>query len=472
MIKRYFIYLATLLPVVAGWAAEQPQVQWLLNQQNTNTWLFDSYEGDGTNAAWIYDQALAVIALTDAGLIAGATSNLNTMQALQLTEPAGDRGAWHECYDSATTNVVEAKLVSGPIAWMVMAINFYEARTGDTNFALMALGALDYLGTMVDTNPANETYGAVRFSNEKRYIFSTEHNLDAYSAHLYRGLLSASETNLAAASNILRYLAREMWILSTNCNAQSNVPVFWEGWTNFSFSTDPKSWAVLALGPLGTDGEPFYKCMEWVWANQYGNTRNRQDYDWNITNVDGFKSGTGEWPTNYIWVEATDGVAAAFRRVGDYGTGGPIDAGTNWDHADYFHSEMARTANCSGALVHSFSDCRPWSYRFPDNARWNHIASVAWHYFNERSINPFSPDIPWDRNVEISTTAGTSGVVHLEWPSEPGWPYKVQWRTNLPPNVDRWHDLGASTNATCTNTLMSVDTHSRPQCFYRVVLGK
>lgn len=486
MIKRCFAYLMTILPVTAGWAAEQPQIEWLCRQQtNTHTGLVQSYEASpGDYTAWTYDQALAVIAFTDAGRITNATAILDTMRALQLTAPDG---AWCEVYNATNASPAQWKYVSGPIAWMVMAINFYEARTGSTNYAATADRALRYLDTMRDANPSSESFSALRFSNCNPEIISTEHNLDAYSAYLFRGLLNSNSVYLVTASNILEYLAQEMWGPSTNCNWPYADPptswtrpnVFWSGWSSFAYCTDPQTWGVLALGPVGPNGEEFYRCMEWIWANPYGNTRCTQDFSATIRSVDGFKSGTGE--TNcYIWVEGTEGVAAAFRRVGDYG-GGTCTYGmaTNYSHAEYFHQQMAKTTNEAGGLVHSFCGCFtetncpcPITNRWPENWRYNHIASVAWYYFNERGLNPFSPNIPHKGQVLLRLGGLTNCVVQIGWDSVAGWPYKVQWRSNLAPSADTWHDLGASTNGTGAAMWFCDCTPLQTQRFYRVVMGK
>lgn len=453
----------------------QPQIGWLIEQQNTNTWLVDSYENDGQDAAWIYDQALAVIAFADAGEVARAAAILNAMSGLQLTTPVG---AWHECYNSSNTSiVVEDRLNSGPIAWMVMAVNFYESRTGDTNYAGVAQRALNYLDTMRDMNLANETYAALRYADDDMSKISTEHNLDAYSAYLYRGLLNSDNAYLTTASNILEYLAREMWALSTNSNGPyTNVAVFWDGWhTNqaHAFNTDPQSWGVLALSPIGPHGEEFYRCMQWIWSNQYGNTRCVENFNTNIMNVDGFKSGTGEG-TNYIWVEGTEGVAAAFRRVGDYAAGVCRNdmAITNHAHAHYFHQQMARTTNANGGLVHSFSDYLDSDYRFPENARWNHVASVAWFYFSERGINPFAPPILHRGPTIIRLANGTNGPVEIGWQSDTNRPYKLRVRSDLQPDGDRWHDYGASFPGNGGWLWVPDCAPLQTQRFYRVLLGK
>lgn len=465
-----------------------PQIEWLISRQDTNTWLVDSYEDDARDEAWTYDQALAVIAFTEADEQARASMTLAAMGVLQITN-GPMQGAWWECYQTTDPSVVctncqsctDMNVISGPVAWMVMALNFYEAYTGETNYAPVAEDALAYLSRMMETNPADEAFGTVTYSTLLPDVISTEHNLDAYSAFLYRGLLVSNETHVCAASNILDYLATEMWCLSTNCNwpdafppkSYARIPLFWRGRDDWNYATDAQSWGVLALGPMGPDGEPFHECTEWLWANEHGNTRLSVDFDASITNVDGFKSFTGEG-TNYIWVEGTEGVAAAFRRVG----GAAANMGSNdlmttsYARAEWFHEEMTRVMDTNGGLAHSFSDHLPAWKRFPENARWNHAASVAWFYFNEAGINPFAPPIPHPGGAVIRHGTGTTETVEIGWTSIQNWPHKIQKRDSLNPNTDGWRDHGVAVRGTGEEVWVPDTDSSSTQRFYRVLLGK
>jgi hypothetical protein len=384
-VLRLSVPILLITAIGAGWSSTakascngQEQIDWICAQQDLHaTGLVDSYENYSDDEAWIYDQALAIIALTNAGELVRARMVLDELQDLQLAN-----GAWYEGYHAADATKINSKHVTGPIAWVVMGINYYERRTGDSNYAAVAARALGWMDTMRNTNPANERYGSLNFSNLDLVTISTEHNVDAYSAYYWRGILDSNSSYLAKADLVLDYLRTEMWAPSTDSNDIHDVNIFWEGWANFSYSTDPQSWVVLSLGPIGPDGEDFAASLDWLWSALYGNTRTVQDYNASVLDVEGFKSGTGE-ATDYVWVEATDGVASAYYSVGDNARG------------DFFHSEMARTA-ASGGLVHSFCEVDPEIIRWPENLRHEHLASVAWYYYNEVTpkINPFQPPPP------------------------------------------------------------------------------
>jgi len=380
-------------------ASAQPQIEWLKSQQGLNySGLVDSYENDGTNRAYLYDQSLATIAFSEAAEHLRAKMILDRMAQLQDIE-----GRWYECYDAADPNILPAGRVynTGQISWMVIAINYYQAKTADANYAEVAAMALEHLSTLMVTDPCEGSYGAIRYCSGPDCplpnAISTEHNHDAYSAFYWRGVLDGNESYLAVAELIRDYLSREMWGESPQSDCPFDSRVFWRGFEDCAWCTDTQSWGVLSLGPLGPANEPFYESLDWLWYSPWGNTRVQQDFSDNIRDVDGYKSCTEEL-YDYIWVEATDGVAAAYYAVCD------------WERGDYFHQQMARVISPNGALPHSFSSSDPDTIRWPDNWRLNSVAATSWYYFNEQKVNPlnlgcadsfFAVDIDANRHVDL-----------------------------------------------------------------------
>jgi len=367
--------------------------------QDPITGLVDSYQDDGLVNAYIFDQALAVIALTDANRTTEARSILDRMQDYQRDDP---NGAWYVAYRVGIINPNWPPgdcqyYRTGDIAWMVMAVNFYECRTGDPNYANMARRALGWLDRMRNTDQSDEKYGSLcykcsnpNYTCDDSNNISTEHNLDAYSAYYWRGMLDANGSYLYKASLILDYLRNEMWAPSpnSNCDQYSNcnhdVEIFWGGYNDFLFTTDCQSWGVLALGAGGPDGEQFKNSLDWLLDNPYGTTRTTHDYNDTIQDINGFRSWVGIrelcdpnlWSytddPNRVWVDGTEHVAAALFSIGDDANG--ID----------IHNEMGKIVDANGGLVHSFSE-------EPNNEyRYNYVASAAWYYFNEVRINPFN----------------------------------------------------------------------------------
>ncbi len=376
------------------------QIEWLARQQDLHTsGLLESYENNGDTNAWIFDQALAIIAFTNAGELGRARRILDSMKSLQHEEP--EKGAWYQCYDAIHPNrICNNEFVTGPISWMVIAINFYEDMQKDPNYAPMARNALCWLDTMMNTNdPNDEKYGSMKFSVAFPYIISTEHNQDAYSAYYWRGILDSNDLYLEKADLIMDFLRKEMWAPSPNSNHYHDVNVFWRGWEstrNLKWCTDVQAWGILSLGPVGPDGEQFNKSLCWLADPQERVTFVIQDYNDYITKVFGYKGLREDGP--YIEVDFTEHVAAAFFAVGDDWIGSRL------------HEQMRRIVSANGGLVHSFCDHDP-NIVFMDKAhginyhnyRYNYVASVAWFYLNEVKINPFrlssAPDMCRTANV-------------------------------------------------------------------------
>jgi hypothetical protein len=235
----------TLLPALS-------QIDWLLSQQNNLTGLVDSYEGDGTNNAYTYDQALAVIAFTASKNIQNAKNILDRYNTIQNPD-----GSWYQCYLANNANNCNTNKWAGDIAWLVMAINYYEHETKDNSYADMASDALAFLDTLRDTNPVHDSYGAfVMYPGSTAY--STENNYDIYSAFHYRGLLENNVSYLNIANLVKEYIITEMWAPSTESDGPfHNVGVFWVGFEAYGWYTDPPSWAVLALGSYGPNAGNF-----------------------------------------------------------------------------------------------------------------------------------------------------------------------------------------------------------------------
>ena len=197
------ICILSLVNWVHGDGLDSPYIDWMHNQQNSKTGLLDSYERDGREWAYLYDQALAIIAFTEAGELQKAKMILDTLERLQLDDPDG---AWYECYDASRPDEILSdcgKYITGPIAWKVIAINYYENKTGDAGYADTAHRALIWLDTMRNNDPDDDAYGSLAFSNVNMDIMSTEHNVDAYSAFNGRGELDSNESLLEIADNIL-----------------------------------------------------------------------------------------------------------------------------------------------------------------------------------------------------------------------------------------------------------------------------
>jgi len=342
--------------------SSSPQIAWLKSQLNP-TGLVKRNRGVSDDFSYTYDQALAAIAFISAGEICEAQQVLQTLADLQNAN-----GSWKTCYSVENSLPCEPYIHTGPIAWVVMAVNYYEAKTGDPQFNFMAGSALDWMDSMIVTS--GEAQGALKFGEGYSQV-SSEHNQDAYSAYYYRGQEGKAEA-------IKDFLMTEMWAPSPDSNGpHHNVSVFWRGFNDFAWCTDPQSWGVLALG------SDYAGSLEWLDSDGfgYGSTKNTQQ------GVTGFSFCTEDVnPPNgmnpnfcgslFVWLEGTESVAAAYYSIG------------NTEMGDYYHGQTAKVIAPNGGIPYTLSDL---SVEWPCHWPYESLPSTAWYYFNEAKINPFKP---------------------------------------------------------------------------------
>jgi len=130
-------------------AAKEDVVNFLIGQQNPTSGMVDSYEDDNSSVGWLYDNALALIVLTDAG----KKGNAAARQAAQALAAAfvtaqQDNAWWWEGYDTANgAPYTDTSRGSGVQAWMAYALSFYGFNNGDLE-AIRA--AENYAGYCID----------------------------------------------------------------------------------------------------------------------------------------------------------------------------------------------------------------------------------------------------------------------------------------------------------------------------------
>jgi len=342
-------------------------VSWLCdNQDRFTTGLVESQVGFSDHRAFTYDQAVAAIAFTRRGNLERTRGILDGMEALQ----ALPEGYWRSAYRADTGAVWGWDIGTGPVAWMVMAINYYESEAEDDSYAVMAEKAISWLENRIDNDPCSGSYGALNLGENipdipnPEKVYSTEHQFDAYSAFRNRAVLTENHTLknrlYSEADAILAYLVREPW-KDDHFERGYNDPETW---------LDCQSWAAMALGTTGPGGEDFVSALDYA----YENMRRVMDYNSSITDVNGFSYNDYQ---DTVWIEGTLEMADAYLLFGDAGKG------------TYYLSEMARTVRDDGGLSYSFDESGTPEGNWPLNLRYSSVSSVGWYYFAQMSFNPF-----------------------------------------------------------------------------------
>jgi hypothetical protein len=377
---------------------------------------FDTVE---RNAAFIYDNAVALIAFVKAGDLnhartiadalkyAQANDRFFTDHRLRNAYQGGDIALPPGWLPNNTPNTVrmpgwydpgrstwsedenQISSTTGNIAWAMLALlTFYDA-TQEQPY----LAAVDQLGDWVINN-TSDTRGNGGFTGGydgwengavaagagtcasnvfvngqcKRLYKSTEHNLDLYAAfsRLYKieGLTKWQQAAQEAKTFFL-----SMWDPAEG--------KFWtgtdEGGVTPSTAVIPVDIQVWALEALGADATPYLRSLDYIEAHH----KTSLGY--------GFKQNGGNDCGDHTWFEGTAQVAVAYRMIGN---------STKWTSIlDGIHSAELS----SGAMPATDGACLNTGFTLDDGQAWKyfplaHVGATAWLSLAENGVNPFGAD--------------------------------------------------------------------------------
>jgi hypothetical protein len=378
---------------------------------------FDKVE---RNAAFVYDNAVTLIALIAAGdlghartiadavLYAQSNDRFFTDGRLRNAYQGGDimlapgwlpnnkantvrMPGW---YDSGRAVWLEDETqvgtTTGNIAWAMLALlDFYET-TGEQKY----LQAADELGSWVLANTSDNRGnggftggydgwegGAVSgggstcasgvFMNGqcKRLYKATEHNIDLYAA--FSRLFAAEKLDKwAQAAQQAKTFFLSMW-----------DPIegkFWtgtdEGGVDPSVDVVPVDIQVWAIQALGAEGKGYLRALDYVESHH----RTNLGY--------GFKQNGGNQCGDSTWFEGTSQVALAYLLVGNSAKWAEILTGV---HSVQIPSGgvPATDGTCLNTGF-TLNNGQPWEY-FPRV----HVGATAWLSLAENGVNPFRSDL-------------------------------------------------------------------------------
>lgn len=335
-------------------------VEWLKSHQFSSG-LVESQIGWPEHRSFSYDQALAIITFTNSNNMKEAKKVLNTMKTIQNKD-----GSWYSAYYSDTKKPWEWIKSTGNVAWMVIAINFYEAKTNDKTYSPVAEKAIEWLKKRIKNDSSHSCYKGLDLGQDwwnvpnPGEVFSAEHNLDSISAINNRAKLANIQKKRdeykSIASNISDFIKEKIW----NGNA------FYVGCNNQEFWLDPQTMGYFVLG------NDYAKGIDYADANM------KNTLLWNSESINGYQYN--DYNKNSIWVEGTAQIADAFAIYGN-------DA-----KAQYYLNEINKVASEDGGIPYSFNGVGG-KIDWPDNLRYPSVSSVAWTYFAKNKINPLMPNI-------------------------------------------------------------------------------
>lgn len=331
-----------------------------------------------SDSAYLYDQALAVIAFAQAGEQGSADAILNALAALQDAS-----GAFEFSYmaDGSAAQPGTDLRIAGSNAWLAMALNAYQKAFASTKYFAMSSRLHNYLlGEIQQIVVQGTTRYGLRFAPTdyvpgRTQVYALEHQLDGYAAmHQFHALNGGAAFDQAAAN--LRGMSEALW----------NGTRFLAGYSSdsgtFNVSErylDNTSWSILALGNTGSAGQNFAASLP-------------QMCDFFITN------GSLAYPSGQytgvigFYDSIMGGVAPASKFAWSEGSMGAIMA----------INSGAPTMKCGGNsaanMLSSFERVRdplmglPYATvsTNPDFSSSASVAGTAWFYYAKTGQNPYA----------------------------------------------------------------------------------
>lgn len=138
-------------------SAASNAVQYILSQQNATNGLFLSWKEDPSPAAWLYDQALALIVLTREGTWINSVASNSTAAAADklwnfLSSQQQSNGTWVRGWNPSTLEVLSTNLWVGDQAWLDIALVQYASKSGHTAAQTAASNNAATLATLINSD--------------------------------------------------------------------------------------------------------------------------------------------------------------------------------------------------------------------------------------------------------------------------------------------------------------------------------
>jgi ribosomal protein L21E len=376
-------YTAAYFP--AAVTSANTQIAGLQSMMNTTTITGGAY-GDGRlirsfrdmDSAFLYDQALAVIAFSLAGDQAHADLIINAMAKLQSAS-----GAWVFAYmtDGSDANAGVDMRIAGSNAWFGMALNAYQKAFNSTKYLAVSTKLHNYLlGELINISINGSAKKGLRFAPTnyvagRTGIYALEHQLDAYaSMHQYYALNGGAQ--YLSAANSLRAMSESLWNGSRFLGGyDANTQTL----NTSERYLDNYSWSVLALGNTGSSGQNFAAALPGMC--DYFNVTGKLDYpSRKVTGIVGFYDVIYDnVPSSspFVWSEGSLGAVMAMKQGA---------------------STMTCAGNTAANIVESMNYMVDKLYTMPyatqnsnaDFTSSGSVAGTAWLYFANQNKNPYA----------------------------------------------------------------------------------
>lgn len=366
MVKKICVVLAVLALVLENFsvfAIEQVEnkrdwmAQKFIANQIKGIGLVDSYQEDGENRSYVYDNSLAAIACMVEGNFGLAKEILDTLTAEVGMNPDGNVAyEYYDIYDGSGGQNPDVDVgQAGNSAWLLQALNIYQKLRSSKIYYNTQKKLADFLLGLQNSEDGGLRGG----SKEDQYWKSTEHNIIAYAAIRNFGKLNKISSYVDKAKKIKAFLT----------SSSSNV------WDGQRFNQGKKADGNIdtgevvdaqALGALLL-GNNYSRALTWAENNLKVHSR-----PYNSLTVTGFKFNQDS-DKDTVWLEGTLQMALSFYKI------------KNTSNGDFYYNEAVKTIQSDGSVLLATDewDNSPWPAKV-----WRSIAPTAWLVMYCRKFNP------------------------------------------------------------------------------------
>ena len=304
--------------------------------------LVDSYQEDGENRSYVYDNALAAMASMAEGNFGLAKEILDTLS--KEVNHSSYEVPYESYLYSGTNGAGYGISYAGNSAWMLQALNIYQKLRNDKTYYTVQKKLADFLLSLQDSSD-----GGIKGSKSDTWK-STEHNIIAYCAIRNFGRLNNVSSYTTSAEKIKTFLTgSSIW----------NGERFNRGKNDSTKVVDVQASGVLLLG------SSYSKALTWAEKNlKLSKTYNSQtvagfDFDSNLDTV---------------WLEGTLQMALSFYKS------------NNTSNGDTYYNEALKTVQSDGSIILATNKGTAgdsWTLQ-----AWRAIAPTSWLIFYNLKFSP------------------------------------------------------------------------------------
>ena len=382
-------------------SAKESIVNFLIGQQNLTTGMIDSYEDDNSPVGWLYDNALALIVLTDAG----KKGNTIAKQAAERLASAfvtaqQDNAWWREGYD--TTNGapnIDTSRGSGVQAWMAYALSFYGFNYGNleaikaaenyasyciNNFRDSASGKFDYWSGY---DPTGNLFPFKSFEQNSDiwWMFKILKDSYSYDGHTMGEWANLLWQELSDINNGYWNVSQERWNSSVDSNGIHYTLV----------SEDCQSWGAI-LAYFNYDRNKAYSALNFSHSTSANLISTISNYSTDLHGAITVKGFENEPPASWanIWNGGTAHEAVALGYA-NYSPSQGVDLIYWLDYLMDVQNLSTISGNPNKAWFHSIIDD-------PDRGHYGrlyglHIGESSWAYFAINNFLSGEEFLPYER---------------------------------------------------------------------------